>query len=683
MSRERFEETEKKLAPSDSVIQALFDKAQTLGAGEKYLGDAEETFLARGIAPQTADDSAEPLAQVKSSRAVIIAAAAVLALALGVGVFFGITQSGRLATVGSRTQQTEEESKTDISIIKIPESEKEGKAPQEWLSEKIKETYAQYIEAGSDPEKLSELKGFRELVGYSDRMYLYIYSMILNGELEGGYLSLAVNAASVSRELWYGGGRLDTLSAVEYFSEYTKNTNALDPSTFNYEEEKPLYETAAGLIKEIHQNSADSSKRKIDLKRLIRESFGEYDNGSALFCRLYYFGLIETDELDTAFGTVKELNDSKQDITTYFSMDMSYRIDYYDTLLDDPHQHMYDESETEAWVCIALDRISENIAGQGYDILKDKNYLTIKNLGAYTAQRAMISLYLKGELGGEREVAANKVMNLLFGGGQNYEQQTEPLIRLAASLGANADCVTGCCDGNYRSSSDIEYNRTALDKLYAALSDSELCELLYSGGETDESTYALRENAYAYMCLYDFSSDSLFSEIPNKQSLRLEIIIPDKESNEVIINGVICPLTSEQLAGVLEAVKAAIPPYGEKAQAPDLMGSAAITLSGSATVFKEEPYRMEELLAAAEYISEHSLPSVRKNEGSDDTPGLSITLNGSDTPYIEAYEAGDIYIGGSAHAAADETAENVLRRVVADPAYGGDEGESNYENEIM
>lgn len=680
MSREHFEETEKKLAPSDSVIQALFDKAQTLGAGEKYLGDAEETFLARGIAPQTADDSAEPLAQVKSSRAVIIAAAAVLALALGVGVFFGITQGGGLATVGSRTQQTEEESKTDISIIKIPESEKEGKAPQEWLSEKIKETYAQYIEAGSDPEKLSELKGFRELVGYSDRMYLYIYSMILNGELEGGYLSLAVNAASVSRELWFDGGRLDTLRAVEYFAEYVKNSDVLDPDSFNYEKEKPLYETAARLIADIRQSVSDSSKT--DLKKLIRESFGEYDNGSALFCRLYYLGLIETDELDTAFGTVKELNDSKQDITTYFSMDMSYRLDYYDALLDDPHQYMYDESETEAWVCIALDRISENMAGQGYDILKDKNYLTIKNLGAYTAQRAMISLYLKGELGGEREGAANKVMNLLFGGGQNDELQTEFLIRQAASLGANADCVTGCCDGNYRSSSDIEYNRTALDKLYAALSDSELCELLYSGGETVESTYALRENAYAYMCLYDFSSDSLFSELPNKQSLRLEIIIPDKESNEVIINGVICPLTSEQLAGVLEAVKTAIPPYGEKAQAPDLTGSASITLGGSVTAFSEAPYRMEELLAAAEYISEHSLPSVRKNKGSDDTPGLSITLNGSDTPYIEVYEAGDIYIGGSAHAAADETAENVLYRIVTDPAYGDDEGEDDHAHEI-
>lgn len=195
--REIFKNIQNKLSPSEEAQKKLFERAEKLTSGKKYIGTDEEEETEKKIIMKTTTKTKEQ-ARVRDARPVYAAIAAVLALAVGAGAVINSVKGGSIDTSEPAAMtQKNEDSKTDEGTANACESERpEEDTEWEYTKDMLAKAYEDYQAGGSTREALEKSTAFDALKKkYSTALMMIFVDMYQNSELEGGLLYVAGEAA--------------------------------------------------------------------------------------------------------------------------------------------------------------------------------------------------------------------------------------------------------------------------------------------------------------------------------------------------------------------------------------------------------------------------------------------------------------------------------------------------------
>lgn len=640
-----FKSIDEKLTPGSRAERELFERASELKPGEKYIGSAEEVFLTKGIIPEKEIQETKAPAIVTSRRPAIAAAAAAIVLVLGAAVFFGISSHRGVETDSSVPSQRTEESKTDKETVS-PGMNDDTKNDRFWETAKelLEKCSDEYEASGADYKVLPSLHSFKELRYESNGIgtVLCIYDLYQNGDVDDKTLFIAANMLNCGKYAEEVESKNNTLeneqSGFEYFiyvnEEYMVNNRLSefisddDPEREDY---KNLFEKIAAY--------KDNYKSSKEYRKLI-ELGKKYGDFNTKITAMYIVGDIDDSMLDVAYEAAKEIcvqendiEDALRDISEISGDELDY---YKDILTNDPKQLLKDEYMVEEWVLLKLRRLAA-VYDEGKDISEDVNYKSIKALGSFTAQRAILSAYEFDEF--DRDYKMTKIAAQLLadvGWDISIDKMSDDKDKLygvaldAYDNCAHADYYRGVCDGNYKECGRYLLNRDAFDALYEALASlpKEGGDGTYTTKLSDPEVKKAKENAYAYVDIYD-CTEHCKNDI-RECTYSLYIIIPDKSKTTVIIGDTkYSNISEDTFEHILNAVEGMMHSEGTKQERVEFT-CAALTLAqkeGSVSVTSDDADFCGSVYAFAAFVRENSLGGkAYKAPKQLEEDGISVTF---------------------------------------------------------
>lgn len=657
---------DEKLTPGSSVQEELFRRAAELRAGEKYIGSAEEVFLEKGIEPETIKWEQPFAARVKSRKLAIAATAAAVALLVGAAALFGTMQHTAVEKDSSNAAQKQGESETDTTP-QIHIAEDYPAQSKDLLYQLLVKCYDEYTEAGSDYTKLTELESFKVLTSYFGRkMTPILYDMYQNGEVEERYVFIAENARAYAQctdkgELAWCDGEYEDDVSYEFFESVNKEYDIIHSMSLYIDDEEDDPERKD--IKRLLDSLKDESdyKKSNDYQRLIKvgEYYGDFYQKVAA---MYIAGDLDEKQLEIAYQAAKYMLSEEKDYSGVLQPESEIAPDaseyYAKEMTETPKDRLLTENDVGAWVDMKLTRIADRLGTANYDMQQDVNFKSLKALGVYTLQKAILGDWYFFNDDSKKDKAAVLVLKELGWGVEDCKTLDE--ARAAAMKNCcSPDIFKGVYDGKYREAGYYYNNRDAFDGLFAAFKEfdavsSTADKMLL----TDEQAADARKTAFAYADLFQCVSGST-GFVDTSSSQKLSVIIPNKQENTLIIGQTKYTNVDKQaFEDIRLALYDMIKPYGTEAVNREYQSvDAELTYSSSRKTEKKTFYDRslcDMVFEVACYVSENKLGcAVEPDEIPNNSTGHEMTLELKNekgeivcTVYTPLKDGDELYING-------------------------------------
>ena len=668
-----FKSIDEKLTPSSGAEQELFNKAAELKAGEKYMGSAEEVFLSKGIIPEEFEEAPAP-ARIKTGRLAYAAAAAAIVLVVGGTLFLGISSHKGLDTDSSNTEQTARESKTDETDLR-EEDDFPQDITKQWIAvdHYLNIAYDEYKKAGSDYTRLPKLRGFYNLTNYgADSLRLITYDMYQNGEIDDEHLFIAENAYNY---VW----RADCVNTNRF---YLTENDDVDDSDYAYRffaDTAQEYDIKHDLSSYLFEEGCDPEREELKALFDKLEKQKDYNKSSEFFeliskgkgygdyeteiAAMYLAGDLNDTQLKIAFQAAKHICKTEIDAEAALEPESEIapacRERYVRDMTERPKERLCSDAAVNSWVYLKICRIADNMKKDGYDMHDDVNYKSLKALGTYTLQRALLYNSCSFEDHTELQNAALQAAREL---GWGFDKDLATFEELLGYAGENCVCpdiFKGVYDGRYRDGGCYLKNRDSFDLLLAALKefDEKAGEAKYET-PTDEQISEAKKTALAYTDLYQ-CREGMYDFIDTSVSQKLSIVIPKQEESTLIIGGKKYTNVDKQaFEDIRLALYDLIKPYDTETQNREYVSAYAEIgyIAGMHSVKKtyNDQKLCDMIFELACYCDDNEFGcAVKPDEIPNDNTGHEMTLELKNekgetvytiyTPLIDGYE---VYING-------------------------------------